>query len=236
MTAAKQSSSPDGERVAEVGSLPRTALIIDYAGVLTVPLSEALTHWMVADGLDAERFPAFMREFIARSIHDEDGPVHGLEIGTWSAEQFEHAFARKIADAGVGTVAAPGLLARMFSGLRPDNVMVDAVARIHAAGVRTALLSNAFGFEYPRDGWSKLFDATVISDEVGIRKPDLRIYRLACERLRVDPSSAVYVDDFEANVAAATGLGMTGIHHISAATTIPQLAGLLELDEREFGA
>jgi len=213
-----------------------TALIIDYAGVLTAPLSEALTHWMVADGLDAERFPGFMREFIARSIHDEDGPVHGLEIGTCSAEEFEHVFAGEIAAAGLGTVAAPGLLRRMFGGLGPDTVMLDAVARIHAAGVRTALLSNAFGFEYPRDGWSKLFDVTVISDEVGIRKPDPAIYRLACERLQVDPSTAVYVDDFEANVAAATALGMTGIHHISAATTIPQLAALLDLDEQEFGA
>jgi putative hydrolase of the HAD superfamily len=212
------------------------ALIIDYAGVLTMPLREALTQWMIADDLDAERFPAFMREFIVRAIHDEDGPVHGLEIGTWSAEAFEHAFAKEIADAGLGTVAAPGLLSRMFASIRPDNAMVDAVARIHAAGVRTALLSNAFGFEYPRDGWSKLFDATVISDEVGICKPDPAIYRLACERLRVDPSSAVYVDDFEANVAAATALGMTGIHHISAATTIPQLAALLNLDERELGA
>ena len=57
------------------------------------------------------------------------------------------------------------------------------------------------------------FDGIVISGNVGVTKPDPRIFRHLFERHGVDPASAVFVDDTPANIAAAVALGMTGLRY-----------------------
>jgi putative hydrolase of the HAD superfamily len=205
----------------------RTALIVDYAGVMTAPLHDVLRAWMVADRLDPARCGQFMRELEHRSAYENSGPAYGLETGTWTPEEFEQAFVAEMAEAGLGTVAAEGLLERMFGGLARDHAMADAVGKARAAGIRTALLSNSFGLDYPREDWDRLFDTAVISGEVGLRKPDPAIYRLTCSRVGVRPEDAVFVDDLLPNVEAAEALGMAGVHHTDAAGTLPELELLL---------
>lgn len=211
---------------------PRTALIVDYAGVMTTPVHDSLHAWMVGDGLDPELCAGYMRELTTRSITEGAGPVHDLEIGTWSADRFDRAIAAELTEAGLGTVVAEGLLSRMFAGLAPDHGMADAVGKARAAGIRTALLSNSFGLEYPREDWHRLFDATVISGEVGLRKPDAAIYRMTCEQLGVNPSDAVFVDDLAPNVVAAEALGMAGVVHVDTPTTLLALERLLGISLR----
>ncbi len=211
---------------------PRTALIVDYAGVMTHPVHECLREWMLGDGLDPQRCAGFMRELTVRSVTEGAGPVHGLETGTWSPERFEQAIAGELAEAGLGVVPAEGLLSRMFGGLRPDHAMSDLVGKARAAGVRTALLSNSFGLDYPRADWDRLFEATVISGEIGLRKPDPAIYEMTCARLGVHPTDAVFVDDLAPNVAAAEALGMAGVVHVDTATTLPVLEKLLGIPLR----
>lgn len=206
---------------------PRTALIVDYAGVMTYPVNDSLHAWMIGDGLDPRRCAGFMRELTIRSITEGAGPVQGLELGTWSAERFEQAIATELAAEGLGTVPADGLLTRMFAGLAPDHTMADLVGKARAAGVRTALLTNSFGLEYPREDWDRLFDTTVISGEVGLRKPDAAIYTMTCDQLGVGPSDAVFVDDMSPNVEAAEALGMAGVVHVDTPTTLPVLEKLL---------
>jgi putative hydrolase of the HAD superfamily len=206
---------------------PRRALIVDFMGVLTVPVAEMMHDWMVAEGFSPEPFARFMHELMARTSSDESGPVHGLETGRWTPAEFERTLAEEIAQSGLGTVSPDGLLKRMFGGLAPDRAMMQAVAELHASGVPTALLSNAFGLEYPRADWPTLFDVTVISDEVGLRKPDPAIYLLTCTRLGVNPRDAVFVDDLEPNVVAAEALGMAGVHHTESGRTIRRVYELL---------
>ena len=57
----------------------------------------------------------------------------------------------------------------------------------------------------------ELFDVVIESSKVGVRKPDPRIYEMACERLGVEPAEAVFLDDFGVNLKAARALGMTTI-------------------------
>jgi putative hydrolase of the HAD superfamily len=93
---------------------------------------------------------------------------------------------------------------------------VERVRTLREAGYRTALVTNniaEFG-----DGWRRLipvdelFDVVVDSCRVGLRKPDPQMFRLALEQLDgVRPEEAVFVDDFEANVAAARQIGMHGL-------------------------
>ena len=85
-------------------------------------------------------------------------------------------------------------------------------ARSRAAGGRTALLSNSgpevmarVRADHPLEA---RFDAVVISCEVGLAKPDPRIFRLCLERLGLPADAALFVDDRADNVEAAAGVGL----------------------------
>ncbi len=72
-----------------------------------------------------------------------------------------------------------------------------------------------------------LFEHVIESSKVGIRKPDPRIYELACERLGVQPAETVYLDDLGINLKPARALGMQTIKVVSEAQAIADLEGVL---------
>ena len=67
----------------------------------------------------------------------------------------------------------------------------------------------------------------VISHEVGMRKPEPRIFLHAAGLIGLPPEQCVFVDDIEANVNAATECGMTGVWHTEPQLTAERLSGLL---------
>jgi putative hydrolase of the HAD superfamily len=112
--------------------------------------------------------------------------------------------------------------------------MVRAVRAARSAGVRTGLISNSWGtHRYPRVLLSELFDGVVISGEVGIRKPTLRIYELGAQAIGLHPGACVFVDDLPFNLPPAQDLGMAVVHHTDADTTIAELERLLGTPLRE---
>ena len=115
----------------------------------------------------------------------------------------------------------------VLSGVPDDDAaaMEQLVRSARAAGIRTALLSNAGGCGRP--DWPDLFDAVVLSGLAGVRKPDREAYELVARRLGVAPGRCVFVDDVRSNVRGAVAAGMTGVHHSSAATTAEELSVLL---------
>ena len=109
---------------------------------------------------------------------------------------------------------AEGLIARLFTRMRPGGRIWEASQRLRDAGIATGLLSNSWGVDaYPTELLEEHFDDVVISAEVGIRKPDPAIFRLAAQRLDVALDACVFVDDLDLNVEAARALGMQAIHH-----------------------
>ncbi len=103
-------------------------------------------------------------------------------------------------------VTADGLLARMFAATLLSDPMQHLLRGVRAAGLRTALLSNSWGLaDYPRHLFPGLFDAVVISAEVGMRKPEERIFRHAAGLLGLEPAQCVFIDDIEANVRGGRG-------------------------------
>jgi putative hydrolase of the HAD superfamily len=111
--------------------------------------------------------------------------------------------------------------------------MAALVLRARHLGLRTGLLSNSWGNEYPREGWDDMFDAIVISGEVGMRKPEPEIFAHVLELLGVRAEETVFVDDLEHNVNAALELGIVGVHHTSYDTTAAQLETLFGLHLRD---
>ena len=77
------------------------------------------------------------------------------------------------------------------------------------------------------DATSELFDTVVESAVEGLRKPDPRIYLLACERLAVNPGESVFLDDLGTNLKAARELGMTTIKVADPALALAELEQVL---------
>ena len=95
----------------------------------------------------------------------------------------------------------------------------------------TGIISNsadgARREEQARYRFEQLVDDIVYSHEVGLVKPDPKIYELACERLGVEPNELVFVDDTQICVDGAAAIGIHAVLHESTPTTIARVRALL---------
>jgi epoxide hydrolase-like predicted phosphatase len=207
---------------------PLCGLIVDWGGVLTAPIDEAMTAWARHEGIDLEVYRTVMRSWIEAAA----SPIHALERGEMNPDEFESRLAKGFRDRGVA-VEADGLLARMLDGLRElSDDMVNLVRRARRQGVKTALLSNSWGEHYPEHLWVGAFDAVVISGRVGMRKPDEEIFRHTADLLQLDPAECVMVDDMAANIQGAVAAGMVGVRHVTYEQTVDELEVLFDLPLR----
>jgi epoxide hydrolase-like predicted phosphatase len=96
---------------------------------------------------------------------------------------------------------------------------------------RTGILSNSFVGAREREqalyGFEQLVDEIVYSHEVGLRKPDPRIYELMCVRLGCRPAETIFLDNVEANVNAAAGAGLRAILFLDNAQAFRDIDALL---------
>ena len=97
----------------------------------------------------------------------------------------------------------------------PIDGTVDLLSKLRSRGVPIYALSNWSAETFPAAekrfdflGW---FHGIILSGQVRLLKPDPRIYELLFQKHGINPADAVYVDDVQANVDAATALGMHGI-------------------------
>lgn len=205
-------------------TVPR-ALIVDWGGVLTGDLRVAVETWAELDGIDLEMYSSVMRDWLGEPVGQEAllNPVHALERGEMTLPDFESRLAEALSERAGRTFEPEGLLARMFEHFEHAHDMSGLVRRAHSMGLRTGLLSNSWGNDYPRDGWADMFDVVVISGEVGMRKPERRIYEHTIDLIGVPAAECVFVDDLPRNVAAAVDLGMIGIRHVTYGATAAEL-------------
>ena len=197
----------------EMRVVPR-GLLVDWGGVLTSGLEPALRRWAELDGFDFDSYLAAVMKWLpSESVTAELNPVHALERGQLAVPDFERKLASMLVRHDGTPVPAEGLIERMFAHFEHQPAMSALVRRANERGIRTALLSNSWGNTYPRDTWDGMFDDIVISGEVGLRKPEPEIFRLAAGRLGLEPAECVFVDDLQLNVDGALAVGMTAILH-----------------------
>jgi epoxide hydrolase-like predicted phosphatase len=200
----------------------RNGLLVDYGGVLTTSVFACFAAFCTAEGLPADAVTTLFRaDPAAREL------LTGLEVGTLPAAEFDARLGRLL---GVG----PDRLGRrLFAGVAPDPVMRRAVRAARRQGVRTALVSNSWGDGgYDRHEFDDLFDAVVISGELGVRKPSPEIYRYALDAVGLPGGRCVFVDDLPGNLSPARDLGMATVVHRDAGTTVPVLEDLFGLSLR----
>jgi 2-haloacid dehalogenase len=116
----------------------------------------------------------------------------------------------------------------MLAGEIPGTVHV--LAELRAAGVRLVALSNwsAEMFPIARERFDFLawFEGIVISGDVGVNKPDRRIFEHLAEQFGIEPAAALFIDDSSANVEAATSLGFRAIQFTDATALRVELVRL----------
>jgi epoxide hydrolase-like predicted phosphatase len=203
-------------------------LVIDWGGVLTTGLPDVMARWADEADFDPEHYRTLMREWFGPEVGLEArfNPVHALERGEMSVPDFEARLAEGLTRLSGEPVSADGLLARMFAYFEHAPDMAGLVRRAHETGIRTALLSNSWGNDYPRDGWEEMFDVVVISGEVGMRKPDAEIFEHTLGELGLTAPECVFVDDLPHNVDAAVAMGFVGVRHSAYAKTAQELEAL----------
>ncbi|NTF41848.1 HAD family hydrolase [Rhizobium rhizogenes] len=102
---------------------------------------------------------------------------------------------------------------------------LETLVALRVRGLKTAIISNGHtevqSAKIEITGLRNNVDLVVISEDVGLRKPDPRIFQLTAERLGVTPARCIFVgDNPEADVIGAQASGMTGIFY-NAGTSWP---------------
>lgn len=138
-----------------------------------------------------------------------------LMLGNIGKEEWVEAIARGLADRvpyerghALGTALAE-------AGFSADATVVDLLRRA-GAHLHVALVTNATPWladDLARLGIADLAHTVVGSADIGVVKPDRRIYEIALERAGVPAERCLFVDDRKENVDAAVALGMAGLHY-----------------------
>jgi epoxide hydrolase-like predicted phosphatase len=198
------------------GAYVRAALF-DFGGVLTTPVWDSFAAFCEKEGLDPDAV-----KHLFRTDPEALALLRKLETGEMEEEEFETRFGERL-----GLDNPENLIDSLFAGMKPLDTMVTAVRDLRLGGIRTGLVSNSWSTgHYDRELLEQLFDAVLISGELGMHKPEPEIYRLASERIGVEPAGCVFIDDLRENCEGAEAVGMASIRHVDAAQTIAQLQDL----------
>ena len=172
------------------------AIIIDFYGVIW---SDPYTSWIRNhQGFDRNT------EFIDASAKFDKGQI--------SVAQF-HELLSKISGRDIGSITED-----YSSGSTIDRGVIELIAKLHTS-YRVALLSNA-----PSDvirgilkgnDLEKYFDQLIISSEVGLAKPAKAIFELTLEKLNIEASQALFIDDSQYYIEGAEKVGIKCIQFIS---------------------
>jgi putative hydrolase of the HAD superfamily len=161
----------------------------------------------------------------------EDGAWSRLERGELTLSAFCASFEAECRARGVALSASRMMAAIAGAGvLRPQ--MLEAIRRIRAHGLRVGALTNNWVAEGGVPRPHKLrehFDVVIESAVVGLRKPDPRIYELACRELGVAPARTAFLDDIGRNLQAARALGLTTIKVDDPERALAELGAVLGL-------
>jgi HAD superfamily hydrolase (TIGR01509 family) len=172
----------------------------------------------------AERLGMSYKE-LAEAVFENESSLRA-SLGAVSPQ--EH-WADVIHRLGLPPSEADSVRQEFFAGDTLDLDLINFLRSLRPK-YRTGLLSNAWSDmrEYLiSQKIDDAFDQLIISAEVGIMKPDARIYQLALEKLGVTPDQAVFVDDSIVNIEGARAVGMYAIQFTRPDQTVEELKKLL---------
>src|SRR5215471_5050682 len=198
------------------------AVIWDFGGVLTTSPFEAFARFEAERGLPRD---IIRRTNTANHLENAWAKFERSEV---DIDAFDELFAAESLALGA-EVRGRDVLPLLAGDLRPE--MVEALRRTRAkfktGCITNNLPANAIGSAGGRTLYiaevMASFDHVIESAKIGLRKPDMRIYRMMVEALGVDPKRCVYLDDLGVNLKPAREMGMTTIKVVSAPQALTEL-------------
>lgn len=192
------------------------AVIFDVGGVLLRTADQShRRHWETQLGLRPGELEAIVLN--SEMGHKaQRGEISDDALWTWTGERLAlgdqlDAFRRDF-----------------WAGDELDEDLVALIRRLRPA-YQTAVISNATDalvMTLTRHDLIDAFDLIVGSAEEGIMKPDQAIFMSTLARLNIAPEEAVFIDDFQHNISAASDLGLATIHFQPGVDIVKELAAL----------
>ena len=195
------------------------AVVFDIGGVLEITPDLGVTEmWESRLGLDPGEINKRM-----------DDIWLGGGIGTISEHDVHQALAERL---GLDEPQLEEFMSWIWREyLGTANTELIEYARRLRPRYRTGILSNSFVGAREREqaayGFEDLVDEVIYSHECGMSKPDPGIYRLACERLRVEPAQMAFLDDYGPCVEGARRAGIHAVLYQDSAQAIRDIERLL---------
>ncbi len=201
------------------------AVLWDFGGVLTTSPFEAFNRFEAEHGIPID----FIRGINA--TNPTTNAWAQFESSRISVEAFDAAFRDESSAAG-HPIGGRQVIELLSGELRPR--MVDALHACKARYKVACLTNNVKAGQGPGMARStaravqieavmEVFDVVIESSKEGIRKPDPQFYLLACQKLAIEPSEAVFLDDLGINLKPARALGMTTIKVETEEQTLSEL-------------
>lgn len=190
-----------------------TAVLFDFGGVITASPFEAFARYELDLGLP----PDSIRKI--NSTNPNDNAWAKMERSEVDLAEFCQLFEAEAKSMGL-ELSGEKVLGCLSGDVRPQMVRaLEILMERLAIGCITNNMKSGHGSGMSRTEDQAtiiaeimdMFEVVIESAKVGIRKPDPRIYELACAELRVDPRNCVYLDDLGINCKPAANLGMTAI-------------------------
>ena len=200
-------------------------VIFDLGGVVMESPLAAIDRYERDHGLSAQAVNRAIR------ATGETGAWARLERGELTLETFLVPFEADCRACGV-EISGERLMRYIADGSAPRPVMVEALRRLRARGLRVGALTNNWVTEAPRPPHPVRghFDVFIESSVVGLRKPDPKIYELACRELGIVPARAAFLDDLGVNLKSARALGIATIKVADPVIALRELSALVGID------
>jgi putative hydrolase of the HAD superfamily len=212
--------------------MPISAILWDFGGVFTTSPFDAFNVFEEQNGIP--------RDFIrgVNSINPTSNAWAQFESNQITLDEFDRAFEIESRAAG-HAIAGKRIIALLSGDVRPRMVAVLRRCRIdykvacitnNVKAGKGPSMADSPAREAAVNEVMALFEHVIESSEEGIRKPDPKIYELACDRLGVAPANTVYLDDLGINLKPARALGMRTIKVVSEAQAITDLSNVLGIE------
>lgn len=210
------------------------AVLWDFGGVLTSSPFEAFTRYEMQHKLPKD----FIRSINATNPDNNAWAL--FESSQVSIAEFDQLFKKEAEQLGY-SIPGKDVLALLSGDIRPAMVhALKVIKRHYQVGCITNNVRSGQG-----PGMSKsetkanqvgevmsLFDMVIESSVLGIRKPNPKIYQIACDQMGIDPIQALFIDDLGINLKPARALGMKTIKVLDQEQALDELEQQLNLELR----
>jgi len=208
------------------------AVFWDFGGVITSSPFEAFNKYEKDHNLPSE----FLRK--VNSTNPDDNAWAKLERSEVSLDEFDVLFEKESKTLGYA-IKGKEVIALLQGQVRPE--MVKALKTIKGNLIQACLTNNIQSLKEEafdkrnvsvagkHDEIMGLFDFVIESSKVNLRKPDPAFYKMACEKAKIEPSEAVFLDDLGINLKPARILGMETIKVINSTDALSELQKLVPI-------